>query len=116
MPSDYEWIDSLPKIRKRYRNQVVDPEKLSNNECWNVEIDGQTLTFHYYWEDDENIYVNYIMIDLNEDMTIAHIYPIDAQRQNYCDFRRSDYSPCRATDVHYMKLDSHLEDACTPKK
>lgn len=113
--SDYDFIDSLPKVRKKYKNQVIDPNKIEGD-CWNVKVEENTLKFHYYWEDDENTYINYILIDLNEDMTIAHIYPINAQRQVSWDFRRSGYSPCRATDIHYMHLDSCLEDACTPQK
>ena len=113
--SDYDFIDSLPKVRKKYKNQVIDPHKLKGD-CWNVKIDGNTLTFHYYWEDDKDVYLNAIIIDLNEDMTIAYIYPIDAQKQIYCDFRTSDYSPCRATSAHYIELNNHLMDACELQK
>lgn len=108
-----DWTMTLPKIRKKYLKQVICPDKLTG-ECWNVIIDNLTLTFHYYWEDDDNEYLDSITMEINEDMAITRIYPIEAERQNYYDIRYSDYSPCRATELHYLTLDGHLEDACIP--
>ena len=101
---------TLPEIRKKFRSHIIFPDKLAK-ECWNVEIDNLILTFHYYWEDDDNEYLNSIMIDLSENMSIKTIYPIEAERQSYSDFRYSDYTSCRATASHYTQFNSILENA-----
>lgn len=104
---------SLPLIRKKYLKQIICPNLL-DGDCWNVCIENSILTFHFYWEDDDNEYMDCITIKLDNNMAIKGIEPIQAERMSYCDSRYADYAPCRATANHYMNLDHYMVKACVP--
>ena len=106
---------TLQQIRRKYHKQIICPDMIKGD-AWNVLIEASALTFHYYWEDDDKEYVNYIYVEVDENMSIRFIEPIRPERMISCGFRSSRYASCRVTSKHYAQLDNRLSKACIPSE